>query len=314
MTTRGLVAVAAVVIAALAIASAALADTAVIPDDGSLPWTDPNHQTPLELVDGKIASAIVGRPVTVWCEGATDWGNLHAPDADGYVNILYWQYNGSAWAPVFENDGLAQLSPDACTYLVKFARAAAKPTKCSVTKTVTETTYKTVRVKRTKRVRIHGRWVVRTTWKTKRVPVTTTRTEQGPPQACYMNGAPVTVMPASFWTDYGNYAHELLTLVHEAWHLAGDVGVEIPDGYPSPGWTGYRDYEARAECHGMQWIAYAAEQLGDTADDAQAVARFYYDRIYPQERGVVFHDQTYWSADCVPNGRLDLTPGDGLWP
>jgi hypothetical protein len=200
--------------------------------------------------------------------------------------------------------------PSACTYLVQFARATTKPTKCSVDTKQAQTSYKTVRYKATvrvrakKRVHVNGTWVTRsvwvrrTVWKTKRAPVTTYVT-----------------VPESYWESYLQYAWGVLAITHEASHLHGDMGVLVPPGYVNAGqWAGYADYEARAECHGMQYIAYAARQLGDTADDAQDIAQFYFDIYYPTEKGVVVRGNTYWSADCYAGGPLDLTPNDGVWP
>lgn len=304
----------------------ALADTTVVPNDGTLPWTDPSHRHPLELLAGQVASRIVGRTVSVNCEGETDWQNLGAADADGFVRVLSWHFDGTRWAPILDQGGLIRLSPTACTYLVQFARAATKPTKCSVPQVQQKTTYKTVRyqatvrIKVTQRVKVNGRWVTRyvwvkrKVWKTRRVPISTNVTVAGPAQPCYVNGQPATQMPASYWQDYRSYALSLLILAHEAWHVAGDFGVVIPSGYPNPGQVGYPDYEARAECHGLQWIAYVAQQLGDSPDDASAIAQFYVKENYPTLRGRIFKGNTYWSADCRQDGPMDITPGDGVWP
>jgi hypothetical protein len=60
-------------------------------------------------------------------------------------------------------------------------------------------------------------------------------------------------------------------------------------------------------------MPYIAEQLGDTADDAQAIAQYFWDRIYPESRPSA--NWGYWSADCRPGGPLDLRPGTAtLWP
>jgi hypothetical protein len=61
----------------------------------------------------------------------------------------------------------------------------------------------------------------------------------------------------------------------------------------------------------MQSFALAAEQLGDTADDAAAIASYYATKLYPLRRT---QSPEYWSADCRPNGPLDLTPNDNVWP
>ena len=70
--------------------------------------------------------------------------------------------------------------------------------------------------------------------------------------------------------------------------------------------------EAKADCYGMQWMPYVAEQLGDTPDDAQAIARWFWDKVYPLSRPT--HPE-YWSADCRPGGALDARPaGTTAWP
>ena len=111
--------------AALVSPGATLADSAPIPTDGSLPWTDPNHQNPLELRAGQIASQIAGRPVGARCEGDTDWATLsheNGADSYGFVRVQYWHWNGTTWNPVTED--FEQLSPYVCSALQRFAQAA----------------------------------------------------------------------------------------------------------------------------------------------------------------------------------------------
>ena len=96
-----------------------------------------------------------------------------------------------------------------------------------------------------------------------------------------------------FADRYFATAEALQTLAHESIHLKGDP------------------VEADAECFGMQWLAYAAQQLGDSADDAHSIAQYYATQVYPQRQT---QSPAYWSADCRQNGSLDLTPGDGAWP
>jgi hypothetical protein len=63
----------------------------------------------------------------------------------------------------------------------------------------------------------------------------------------------------------------------------------------------------------MQWMAYIAQQLGATADDAKAIAVYYWDVIYPQYKTGGYNQ--YWSADCRAGGSLDLhLPGKTSWP
>lgn len=109
---------------------------------------------------------------------------------------------------------------------------------------------------------------------------------------CFANGRELS-RNAPFWNAYFYTAEAQQTLVHESIHLKGDP------------------VEAEAECYGMQWIAYAAEQLGDTADDANAIALWYTTRLYPQRETDA---PEYWSAECRAAGALDLTPDDGVFP
>ena len=55
-----------------------------------------------------------------------------------------------------------------------------------------------------------------------------------------------------------------------------------------------------------------AQQLGDTPDDAQAIADYFWTKLYPQEQT---EEPAYWSAQCRPGGALDeRPPGSTMWP
>jgi hypothetical protein len=266
---------AAVTILFAACAGAARADVATVPADGSTAFDGGTAVTsPLEQVAGAIASTIAGRVVSVRCEGDDDWATLARASRFEPAQILgYVSFvNG---LPV----DYAELSPDICRSLQTFAQAATKPTKCSPTpapKTVREKVVTTVKGKR----------VVR--WRTKTVqsiPLTA-------PVACFANGRQLS-QDSTFWDDYFQTAEALQTLVHESIHLRGDP------------------VESHAECYGMQYVALAAQQLGDTADDAVAIASYYATKLYPLRRT---QSPDYWSADCRMNGPLDLTPNDNVWP
>ena len=299
-------------VAALSVAvPLAMADTAVLPPSDSLPWTDPSHHSPLEVLASQIASGIAQRQVLVDCNGETDWDSLGASrefgpnGVGGFVDPpLYYAatrtFAGSATTE--------QLSPRACWYLWQYAMAATKPTKCptSTVQTVTtrETVTYTAKVRRRVKVRvkINGRWVTRwrmvttTVRKTKQVPKTTTTEVPGPPAPCY--GA-ANAAPSGGWSEYENYVFAMLVLAHESVHLLDLTSgrtVDLP-------------FEARAQCLGIQLIPSVAAQLGASQDDAGAVARYALDRIYPR-----YQNTAYWSADCRQGGSLDLTPSDGVWP
>lgn len=79
-------------------------------------------------------------------------------------------------------------------------------------------------------------------------------------------------------------------LSHEAQHVAGHTS------------------EADAECYAIQADAAVAAALGATPTQAAALADTYYTDVYPRVR------DGYRSPDCVPDGALDLTPGDSAWP
>ena len=115
-------------------------------------------------------------------------------------------------------------------------------------------------------------------------------------------------MSPLWWAKYAVYADAILTLAHESIHLSGIVGGTLSNGLQ----VGDPEAEAKADCYGMQWMPYVAEQLGDTADDAQAIATYFWDKIYPLSK--VTNPQ-YWSPDCRPGGALDLhLPGTTSWP
>lgn len=79
-------------------------------------------------------------------------------------------------------------------------------------------------------------------------------------------------------------------LTHEAAHLAGIRN------------------EADAECLALQHDILVMQQLGADAATAQRHAAQYRQRVYPRLTG------SYRSNECVADGALDRTPGDGIWP
>jgi hypothetical protein len=166
----------------------------------------------------------------------------------------------------------AELAPDVCRSLQAFAVAATKPTKCQVVVRTPQTTIRTVRKKKLRR--------------------TTYVSVVQPAAPCFANGRALTG-GEPFWNDYFYTAEALQTLVHESIHLEGDP------------------VEANAECYGMQYLDDAAQQLGDTPDDAAAIAQYYATKLYPQRQTQA---PAYWSSGCHANGALDLTPNDGVWP
>jgi hypothetical protein len=84
--------------------------------------------------------------------------------------------------------------------------------------------------------------------------------------------------------------HALHTLAHEAWHLQGVRS------------------ESTTECYAIQTTAFVAEQLGTSAEDAQATARVVLYQVYPQM------PSDYQTSDCRDGGPLDLHPTSSAWP
>jgi len=100
----------------------------------------------------------------------------------------------------------------------------------------------------------------------------------------------------------------MLTLAHESIHLSGVVAGVLSNGVAA----GDQQAEAKADCYGMQWVPYVAEQLGDAPDDAQAIADFLWDDLYPLLEQA---QPNYWSGDCHPGGPTDMRPaGSTAWP
>jgi hypothetical protein len=85
-------------------------------------------------------------------------------------------------------------------------------------------------------------------------------------------------------------AWSVQALSHEAWHLAGELD------------------EARTQCFGLQTTAYVAQRLGADRAQAQALASYLYERIYPQM------PSEYRSGHCRDGGALDLRPQTTVWP
>jgi hypothetical protein len=298
-------------------AATAAADTPTLPADAPLAWGDPTYQSPLENLASTIASKVANRSVTVRCEGDFDWTTLAVQGSfDPQVELGYVEARFYSSGAVASISGFTELSPVVCLALQQFAIATTKPTKCSSPVTTSSTNIEVRTSRRHVRKQVvrvvHGvrRKVWVKVWKpvSVRVPVTTSTTTEGPAEACYgSSGLERNPQDVAYWNDYDRYAMGLLTLAHESIHLGGYVGGSFPNGLQA----GYPDAEARAQCYGMQWMPYVAEQLGASPDDALAIARFAYSQIYPWYRTGA---PAYWSSECRPGGALDLhTVGATIW-
>jgi hypothetical protein len=258
-----------------ACAGAARADVATVANDGSTPFDGGVAVTsPLEQVAGAIASTIAGRVVSVRCEGEDDWASLARTGGFQPAQVLGYVSFVNGIPTDF-----AELSPDICRSLQTFAEATTKPTKCVAKPAPQVVRQRVVTV-------VDGKRVVR--WKAKTVQ----SVPLADPAPCFVDGKQLQ-QGNTFWDAYFETAEALQTLVHESIHLRGDA------------------VESHAECYGMQYLASAAQQLGDTPDDATAIARYYATKLYPLRQT---QTPDYWSADCRANGALDLTPNDGFWP
>lgn len=293
-------AVAAALLLAAVCATTAAADSAPIPK-ASPPWADPAHRSPLEVLAGRIASGLAGREVSVRCESEPDWqAQAGASGTDAAAELGYVPVDDQA-GTIAADASLVELSPGVCEPLQQFAAADPKPTKCSRRTVRTQTIVVTRRIP----VRTHAvvggheRIVVR--YKVVRTRKSATRTTVGPPGPCFAGGAPVAGDNA-FWSSYADYATALLVLAHETVHLTQDrAGRPLPSAATA---------EPEAQCVGMQWLPTVARELGDTADDAQAIAQYAYADLYPNFKGTV-----YWSAECGPGRALDRrAAGARAWP
>jgi hypothetical protein len=79
-------------------------------------------------------------------------------------------------------------------------------------------------------------------------------------------------------------------LSHESWHLRGVID------------------EAETECRSLQTMAWAAQQLGATAEQGRALALAQFDGAYQEM------PEQYRSGACADGGALDLHPDDARFP
>jgi len=301
----------AVVVVAVQGGTVARADTAAFPDSPDLPWTNPSHQSSLEVTASAIASTIANRQVTVRCEGDTDWAGLverGGGDPTSELGFVGANYSVATGQLVTLSSAAELAGSRVCLPLKRFAVATTKPTKCfSVSKT-SRTVLVAKRVKVTRTTVVAGKRRVKVTWVTRDVPTKVVTSSHGPVAPCYPWTETVGDAPPSFWQDYERYSVAILTLAHEAIHLGGIVGGRGPDGTT----LGDPLAEAKANCYGMQWMPWVAQQLGDAPDDARAIARYFFYEVYPRYVGSPL-DQ-YWSPECRAGGALDLKlPGPSIF-
>jgi hypothetical protein len=90
--------------------------------------------------------------------------------------------------------------------------------------------------------------------------------------------------------DVQGLAWAVNTVGHEAFHLRGvlDEGV--------------------AECYAMQTLAQTAQRLGATPEQAQNLAVLHFETSPSQK------PSQYQAPGCANGDRLDLRPGDAVWP
>jgi hypothetical protein len=311
-----------VVVGGAAGSSLALADGPVLPDSPDLPWADPNHQSPTEVLASQVASGLAGRSVRVYCNGQTDWNTLAASvgfDGTyiwGYVlRPRYWYPSLGTWA---ESAPDTKLAPIACDHLWRYGKAARKPTMCDASRAQSTSRQVTVRYRATvkskvrKRVKVNGvyKWktvtVVKKVWKTRVETRTDTTTVPIDPIPCYATLTDTSITradPTDGKQSYHDYVLALQTISHESIHLYDDTEGRHVYAKPEP--------EQRADCLGMQHLADTARAFGATAEDAASIAQYYANELYPLRRTQA---PDYWSSDCRSDGPLDQSPGDGRWP
>ena len=282
------------VVAALALASGALADTTPLSSASVAQSATQTGQSPLDVLAGQIASHIAGRAVSVNCENEAGWTALVSQmggNPSGESGFVTTSWNGTTGALVSISD-VAELGPDICGPLEAFANAAAKPTECTSAAALTASNS------------LDRRSTLRRSSATARARTAQTRVSTPAAQV----PAPCSSASAAFWTAYSGYAIAILTLAHESIHLGGVVGGQLPGGLL----VGDQQAEAKADCYGMQWMPYVAEQLGDNPADAQAIATYFWTTIYPLNKAA---HAAYWSAECRAGGTLDQrASADIAWP
>ena len=270
----------------LACAGVAHAENAVIQPSSELPWSDPAHQTPIEVYASQVASASAKRTVRVYCHGASEWAAIaKSPNVLGYVGVRYIVSTGR----IVQGEDIIHLNGErVCGPLKAFAEAAQKPTKCTTLVDQERTVIDTVQVKKKvwywqkitvkggKTKRVHKSKYIRVM---KQLPRTVTEQVPGPRVACYGSGQ---AMPS----DYAAYSLAVHVLAHEFIHILDfTVGNTIPS---------LESQEQRAECFGMQHVPAFARSFGADEDDALAMGKYYRDLLYPKKQGTV-----YWSAECA---------------
>ena len=181
-----------------------------------------------------------------------------------------------------------------CLPLKKFAVATTKPTKCVVTRYKRSTTYV--------QKRVNGAL--------KRVPKVVVTKVKLPPARCYLGNKMIArEMSEPTGRATGSTPTRSSRSPTRRLHLGGLVGTRFSNGVVA----GDPDSEAKANCFGMQWMPYVAQELGAAPDDAQAIATFYWDVIYPEYKNSTY--SRYWSAECRPGGSMDQRPaGKTAWP
>lgn len=216
-----------------------------------LPWVGgPSVESAFERYAGQVASRVVGRPVQVICNGATDWSQLAAQQRFDPVTVWgYVVFNYDAVTGAFHPADYMQLSEAACWYLDQYW-AAPLDAKGKICRIATRIDFREtpVKVKVVKRIKVKGRWV--------RKVVTVTRTKQVPVELPHFGVCP----------DYRNRTFALQAISHEAQHLAG-----VQD-------------EATAECNGVQNLAWFAQQFGATREQGLQMAGDYYSDFYVVKR------------------------------
>jgi hypothetical protein len=298
-------------------ATVARADAVLVPPGTPDPWSDPSHHSPLEQLASQVASNLAGRTVSVQCDDANTWSALTSGEADalGFVQVppdstttpvqhtkYVWRYHRVhgkrkryrvkiVYTVVVTHPDefvtsatTIQLSPEICGPLQIFAEASTKPTKCVPDGGSTPG------------------------------PCFVGNPTTEPPGVCG-NGqsdcfSTTASEPDAYWNSYDSFAQALLTLAHESVHIRqATAGSVVPPDML---------VEAQAQCSGMQLLPEVAQQLGDSPDDAQAIADWYWLLDYPfyqQLTDPYSQSHPYWSADCKPGGALDIRPaGSTLWP
>lgn len=253
--------------------------------DRELPWA--SGQSVVSGFEAQAAHIVHGiaqrSDLQVICNGNTDWGVLATQggfDPNRVWGYVWTHFNSQTgrWEPL----PYTHVSEAACLYADRFWAAADKAsTKNCQTGTTPVHQNRTIKQVKYlwKTVKKRAGKKIKTVRVKKRIVANRIVRVKIADEPVY-----------SICSEWHETLFALQTFPHESMHLRGITSESI------------------AECYGMQLLAHTAIQFGATPEFARELAADYAAAWYVPTRG------TYWRADCVDGGPLDLNPSSSSWP